>query len=241
MSREATPRRPGVPRDGARPRRFDAVLFDLDGTLVDTSRDLATAVNGMLESLGLDPISLSAVLDHVGHGVRSLVQGCLLEERGVQPEEVGGLDLAVARFRASYSGHLLDTTRPYPGMIEICDRLADAGIMLGIVTNKVEDFSRRIVDGLGLADRFRVLIGGDSLAERKPDPAPLMRALGAMGVMAERAAMVGDSGIDIEAARRAGLRVAAVTWGFIPAERLRAAAPDLLAGDPSELERWLLG
>jgi phosphoglycolate phosphatase len=224
-----------------RPRRFDAVLFDLDGTLADTSRDLATAINEMLRGFGLEPISLSAVLDHVGHGVRSLVESCLLDERGARPADVGGLDRAVAEFRGCYSNHLLDTTRPYPGMIAICDRLAGEGIALGIVTNKVEDLSRRIVEGLGMAGRFRVLIGGDSLATQKPDPAPLLRALQTMGVEAGRAAMVGDSEIDVEAARRAGIRVAAVTWGFCPAETLKRAAPDRLVDDPAQLEEWLLG
>jgi phosphoglycolate phosphatase len=159
----------------------------------------------------------------------------------VTPDEIGGLDRAVGRFRDCYADHLLDTTRPYPGIIEMCDRLVEKGIRLGVVTNKIEDLSRRIIEGLGLSGRFRVLLGGDSLPARKPDPSPLLQALEEMNVPVARAAMVGDSAIDIEAGRRAGIRVAAVTWGFVSAENLKKAKPDYLADDPERLEAWLLG
>lgn len=221
--------------------RFAGVLFDLDGTLADTAADLATGVNGMLASFDLDPLPASAILEHVGRGVRVLVEECLREERGVSPDAVGGLDNAVLRFRSCYADHLLDTTRPYPGIVEMLDRLQTAGIVLGIVTNKVEDLSRRIVEGLGLSGRFRVLIGGDSLSTRKPEPEPLLYALAAMGVPVERAAMVGDSAIDIEAARSAGIAVAAVTWGFTPGPSLRKRGPDRLVDGSAQLEEWLLG
>jgi phosphoglycolate phosphatase len=157
----------------------------------------------------------------------------------VDLDKIGDLDRAVLDFRALYAKCLLDTTRPYPGMAELLGRLVSTGTRLAVVTNKPEDLSRRILDGLGLADRFDLLLGGESLPVRKPDPAPLLHALATIGVSTSNAAMVGDSEIDIEASRAAGVPVAAVTWGFVAEARLIAARPDHISRDAADLEDWL--
>jgi len=231
-------------RDGPHrcPTRFTAVLFDLDGTLVDTSADIATGVNATLAEHGFGPLPIGTVLEHVGRGVRVLMQSCFEQECRVSPDDVGGLDRVVSEFRRNYAAHLLDTTRLYPGIREMIDRLHAAGIAMAVVSNKPEDLSRRILEGLRLDYRFVAVLGGDTLPSRKPDPAPLLHALERIGPpRAAAPAMVGDSEIDIEAARAAAIPVAAVAWGFGPQDRLAKAAPDHLAHDPADLEGWLTG
>jgi phosphoglycolate phosphatase len=221
------------------PSRYRAVLFDLDGTLVETRQDIATGVNGMLAERGLDPLAVEQVGRHVGRGARVLVT-CCLAERGITvrtDEEIGA---AYESFHRTYSAHLLDTTRPYPDVQEMCGRLERAGIAMAIVSNKPEDLSRRVLEGVGLAQFFPVVLGGDSLPVRKPDPAPLFRALSLLGIE-DAALMVGDSEIDIQAARAAGMAVAAVAWGFGSQEELRASGADRLFDCALELTDWILG
>jgi phosphoglycolate phosphatase len=231
---------------GRRPRqpRFAVVLFDLDGTLVETRRDIATGVNAMLDERGLGPLSVEQVSRHVGSGARVLVTRCLAEF-GVEVSTDTEIDAAYASFHRAYAFHLLDTTRPYDGIDAMCRALEEAHISMAIVSNKPEDLSRRVLEGVGLARYFPVVVGGDSLPVRKPDPAPLFHALKLMGIEAAAATqpvlMVGDSDIDIRAARAAGMPVAAVSWGFAPSAELEAAEPDRLVGEVRELEAWILG
>lgn len=223
----------------SRPKRRLAALFDLDGTLVETRQDIATGVNEMLAEAGLGPLSVDQVSRHVGRGSRILVSRCL-QECGVPTPDPDQIDGGYSSFLRHYSDHLLDTTVPYPGIESMCERLERAGIEMAIVSNKPEDPSRRILEGIGLARYFSVILGGDSLPVRKPDPAPLLHALARMG-NPEAAVMVGDSEIDIAAARAAGLPVAAVMWGFGSPEELEAAGPDRLVSDADELTAWILG
>ena len=223
-----------------------AVLFDLDGTLVETRLDIATGVNLMLSERGLGPLPVEQISRHVGRGARVLVTRCL-DECGAPPQSEDDISNAYASFHRAYSAHLLDTTRPYPGVEEMCRRLERGGVAMAIVSNKPEDLSRRVLDGVGLAGFFPVILGGDSLPIRKPDPAPLRHALSLLGISGESdarhtstALMVGDSEIDIQAARAAGLSVAAVAWGFGSREDLLAACPDRLFADADELASWIL-
>jgi phosphoglycolate phosphatase len=223
-------------RDGP---RFGAVLFDLDGTLVETRNDISTAVNLALDGRGLPGLSVERVTRHVGNGARFLAARCL-EEAGVgspTPDEIESLYLA---FHTHYLAHLLDTTFVYPGVPGVCEGIARSGGRMAIVTNKPIEAAKRIVIGLGLSSYFPVVLGGDSLPQRKPDPAPLLRAIASLGSDTEHALMVGDSQVDIDAARAAGVPVAAVAWGFTPKGALESASPDLVAEDAAALGEWIL-
>jgi len=220
--------------------RFDAVLWDLDGTLVETRRDIATAVNLLLADRQLPPMSVDAITAHVGRGSRFLVTRCLYT-RGSGPIDAAQVERAYEAFRGYYLDHLLDTSVPYPGVLELLERLRVAGVVMGIVSNKPEDLGRRLIDGLGMARFFAELLGGDSLPERKPDPAPLLHLRRRLCGGVCRALMVGDMPVDLEAARAAGIPAAAVGWGFGSKQDLLSASPDLFAESPAALGEWILG
>lgn len=207
------------------------VVFDLDGTLVDSSRDIAASVNAALGRVapGTAPLSLDAVLSFVGEGAGLLVERSLRHAGlGLSTEEV------LPVYIDCYRERLLDTTRLYPGVGEALDALA--GTNLAVLTNKPGDMSRTILEGLGIASRFARVRGAGDVPSRKPDPAGLLGLMSELGASAGETWMVGDSATDVGVARAAGTRVAGVTWGFHPAE-LRAAAPDRVLDLPAELAR----
>ncbi|MFB3910268.1 MAG: phosphoglycolate phosphatase [Candidatus Eisenbacteria bacterium] len=220
--------------------RFAAVLFDLDGTLVETRRDIATGLNLVLAERGLPQLPVEQVAKHVGRGGRVLVARCL-EDAGLRdagPEEV---EAAFQSFRRHYLEHALDTTRPFDGIPEMLARLREAGCRLAVVTNKPDESARVVIEGVGLGWAFEVIVGGESLTARKPDPAPLFFALEKLGLSGRPAVMVGDSTVDVAAGKAAdGCAVAAVTWGYGSRESLEASGPDLLADDPAALADWIL-
>jgi len=200
------------------------VVFDLDGTLVDSARDLAAGVNDMLARLvpGTPPLSESEVRGFIGEGARLLVTRSLAH-RGLahDPED------ALRVFLDAYRARLLETTRPYPGVVEVLDALSSH--TLAVLTNKPGDLSRTIVDGLGLASRFaRVYGSGD--VPRKPNPAGLVRLMAETGHAPVDTVMVGDSAVDVLTGRAAGVRTVGVTFGFAPAS-LREHPPDALLDD----------
>jgi phosphoglycolate phosphatase len=198
------------------------LVFDLDGTLVDSSRDIAASANAALRRVapGVTEILLADVLTFVGEGARVLVERCLQHAGLTLPA-----DEVLPVYIECYAERLLDTTRLYPGIAEALDALA--GTTLAVLTNKPGDFSRTILEGLGVADRFARVLGAGDVPSRKPDPAGLLRLMADCGAARAETWMVGDSATDVGVARAAGVRVAGVTWGFHPAA-LRAAAPDLL-------------
>ena len=184
------------------------VIFDLDGTLVDSRRDLADSTNELLAALGAAPLPADAVTRMVGEGARVLVRRALAAV-GLSVDEDDALD----RFRAIYDRRLLDHTRPYPGMIETvrqCARRAS----LAVLTNKPAAPSRRILEAFDLHRELIGLVGGDSPFGRKPDPAGLRHLIARTGVTPERTLLVGDSPIDVETGRRAGVRVCGARYGF---------------------------
>ena len=205
------------------------LVFDLDGTLVDSSRDIAASANEALRRVapGTAEIPLAAILSFVGEGARLLVERSLRHAGlSLSPDEV------LPVYIECYAERLLDTTRLYPGVAEALDALA--GTTLAVLTNKPGDFSRSILEGLGVAPRFARIWGAGDVATRKPDPGGLLRLMSDLGAGAEDTWMVGDSATDVGAGRAAGVRVAGVTWGFHPGG-LRAAGPDLLIDDPRDL------
>jgi phosphoglycolate phosphatase len=205
------------------------LVFDLDGTLVDSSRDIAAAANAALGRLapGTAPIPLDAVLSFVGEGARLLVERCLAHTGlGLSADEV------LRVYLECYAERLLDTTHLYPGVAEALDALE--GTSLAVLTNKPGDLSRAILEGLGVAPRFARVWGAGDVKARKPDPEGLRRLMSELGASAAETWMVGDSATDVEAARAAGVKAAGVTWGFHP-RGLREAGPDRLFDDPREL------
>jgi phosphoglycolate phosphatase len=203
-------------------------IFDLDGTLVDSVDDLAASVNHALASLGLPLRSTGEVRGFIGEGARLLLSRAV----GPHPELV---DPALAAWRAHYEDHLLDRTRPYPGIAEV---LTGTGRTLAVLTNKPGAMARAILDGLGLGPRFARVVGGDE-APRKPDPTGVQRLLADLGGRAEDAVFVGDSRVDAQTAANAGIPFIAVTWGLGARGELAATAPRACVDRAEELAPWL--
>lgn len=200
---------------------FPIVGFDLDGTLVDSSGDLAAGVNHVLAGLDRPPLTTDQVVRNIGGGGRRMLR-LSLRDAGIDDE--GALPRHYEEMIAYYADHIADATRPYPGAIEALDALRRRGIRLAVVTNKVERLAVRLLESLGLADRFAAVIGGDSVSEGKPSPVPLHEMVRRLG--GGTAAFVGDSAFDIDAAKAAGLSSVAVGFGFSdrPVETLGADA-----------------
>ena len=205
---------------------IEAVVFDLDGTLIDSAPDLRTAVNSMLAEKGRRGLDLGAVTAMVGDGVHKLVERALTVT-GKETPTGGEIARSTRRFLEFYEGHGADLTRPYAGAAEALTRLKNDGYALGVCTNKPQGPTREILDGLGLGRYFSAVLGGDSLdGVRKPDSRHLLAAIERLGATPDRAVMVGDNENDVQAARGAGVPVIAVAFGYakVPAEDLGADA-----------------
>ena len=207
---------------------YEHVAFDLDGTLIDSRADLASAVNHVLRSFGLPELPPTTLYRYVGEGARMLV------ERALGPAHQDRVAEALAAFLAYYGRHLLDATRAYPGIDAMLRALAGRGVALSVLTNKPVAMSRAILDGLGLGSRFVDVVGGDSLPTRKPDPAGLEMLRARTGTPPHRMLLVGDSAIDVRTGRAAGIPFVGVTWGLTP-DGLLAAAPERVIDDPGAL------
>jgi phosphoglycolate phosphatase len=208
-------------------KRVRLVVFDLDGTLVDSSEDIATALNQTLASAGLPTLELAQVRSLVGEGARRLVEKALVIVGSGQ-----GIEGTLAVFLAAYRDVLLDKTRLYPGMMTALAALPPR--RLAVLTNKPGDMSRAILSGLGVAHQFDWIWGAGDVPARKPDPAGLLRLMAAAMVAPDETAFVGDSGVDVRTARAAGVHAVGVTYGFDPLT-LRAHPPDVLVSDPRQL------
>ena len=184
------------------------VLFDLDGTLVDSVGDLGAALNDVRASLGLAPVTLERVRTAISSGARAILGQGLPElvesEREAQREA----------FLDCYRARIGENDRLFPGIAEVLVSIEAAGSRWGVVTNKREDLARRVVERLALDSRCAILIGGDTLARCKPDPLPVATACQRLGVPVDHAVFAGDDRRDIEAGRGAGARTIAVRWGF---------------------------
>jgi phosphoglycolate phosphatase len=207
---------------------YEHVVFDLDGTLIDSRVDIAAAMNHVLGTLGLPAIPQTTLTGYVGDGARALV------ERALGPAHQDFLPRALELFMARYGAHLLDTTRPYPGIPDALAAIARSGVALSVLTNKPVAMSRAILDGLGLAPHFVAVLGGDSLPVKKPDPAGVQHLRHLTGTAPERTLLVGDSAIDVRTARAAQSPSCGVTWGFNP-DTLLAAKPDRVVEHPADL------
>lgn len=189
------------------------VVVDLDGTLLDTAPDIAEAVRAMLHELGLPPASLEKIRSFVGNGTHSLVRRALTGTMDGQPEEAL-FDRAMALFDQRYAEVLHCETRPYPGAMEGLDALRDAGFPLACLTNKPERFTLPLLAAVGMKAYFDLVISGDSLPKRKPDPLPLLHIAAHYGVAPDEMLLVGDSLTDANTAHAAGCPVFLVSYGY---------------------------
>jgi phosphoglycolate phosphatase len=214
---------------------MDLLIFDLDGTLVDSKLDLAQAVNATRTHMGLAPLDNERVYSYVGNGAPALIRRAM----GTQASELE-VEEALEFFLEYYREHYLDFTTLYPGVREALDRLRDGGKRMAVLTNKPVRISRAILDGLGVGGHFFQVYGGNSFDLKKPDPIGVRALMGEAGVTADRTLMIGDSGVDIQTARNAGVASCGVTYGFQP-ETLVDPAPDRLVDRMEELADWLVG
>ena len=198
------------------------IAFDLDGTLVDTAPDLVDTLNLVLEEAGLDAVPFAEAREFVGGGARALIERGLAFERAKLP--AAEVDRLLARFLVHYEARLADRSRAFPDTAAALDALAAKGAILVVCTNKLERFSVKLLAALGLADRFALIAGADTLAVRKPDPGHLLGAVARAGGRSSAAVMVGDSETDVLTARRAQVPMVAVSWGYsrVPARDLGA-------------------
>jgi phosphoglycolate phosphatase len=201
--------------------KFDIVIFDLDGTLADTAPDLAAALNHVLVGLGRTPVPAEDVRRMVGHGVRVLLRNGLAATGEVSEALI---DRGFPIFFEYYEQHIADDSRAFDGVESALDALAAQGATLAICTNKPELLARDLVAALGWQDRFAAIVGGDTLPQRKPDPAPVHETIRQAG--GGRAIFIGDSISDTDAARAARIPCVALTFGYSdrPADQLGATA-----------------
>lgn len=208
---------------------YQCLLFDLDGTLVDSRADLINSINLTLSELGREKLPDSRVINFVGEGARLLVERALRATQADDPQNAE-IDGALKIFLRHYRDHLLDHTRAYPEVEQTLRRLAH--IPKAVVTNKPYAFTVALLEGIGLAAHFEIVFGGDSLVERKPSPMMLVEAARRSGAEVSRCLMVGDSRVDVEAGRAAGMK----TCGYIPGFRGRTELVE--AGVDFVIERF---
>lgn len=201
---------------------FQIVGFDLDGTLVDSHRDLAPAVNHTLSTVGRPNVEPDTVREFIGGGTAMMLTRALEYTGGPLPE--AEFQAALGELLRHYETHIADLTVPYPGCLDALDALAARGCKLAVVTNKIEVFARKLLEELGMADRFDVILGGDTLGPGRAKPAPDMIDTAILMCGGGRFAMVGDSTYDVRAAKNANVPVVALSFGYndVPAAELGA-------------------
>ena len=209
------------------------VVFDLDGTLVDSKVDLALSVNATRAQMGLGPLPLDLIASYVGHGVTVLLRRALGDQASEENVEKG-----LAFFLDYYRLHMLDNTSTYPGVREALEELRDR--KLAVLTNKPVHFSREMLTRLGVAAHFAFIYGGNSFPLKKPDPIGVHRLMGDLKVSPQETIIVGDSDTDVLTGRNAGIWTCGVTYGF-GATTLAEVPPDLLLDDLRELPALLNG
>ena len=188
------------------------IVFDLDGTLVDTAPDLINALNHVLDREGLPPIPLAAARNMIGAGARRLIErGLEADGRQVSPDDIARMTSA---FIDHYAAHIAELSKPFEGLEDALDRMATRGHRFAVCTNKLEWLSKRLLDELSLSHRFAAICGADTFGVSKPDPAILRQTVVLAGGQLADAIMVGDAGTDVGVARRAGIPVIGVAFGY---------------------------
>lgn len=211
--------------------RIDAslIIFDLDGTLIDSSHDIAWSANMTLKSMGYEKLDMEVIKESIGWGVKSLLEKLMPNEA---PDVI---EAARKRFLEFYGGHLVVDTYVYPGVMETLLYLSGKGKRLSVITNKPVGLANSILEELGMSRFFSLVLGGDSLPNRKPHPEPLEKAMSALGVDGASSVIVGDSPIDCEAGKRAGIGTVGVTYGFRGQDELERAGCDFIIDNLTEI------
>lgn len=213
---------------------INAVLFDLDGTLADTAPDMARTVNAMRHARALAPVALAQVRPYVSQGARGMIGAAF----GVRPEDAGFAAMR-EEFLAIYAQNLCVDTRLFPEMPELLDRLESRGMAWGVVTNKFERLAKGVMDGLGLATRSAVLVGGDTCERAKPFPDPLLHAAQRLLLKPSTVLYVGDDQRDVQAARAAGMPVVAAGYGYLgDGPHPSRWGADGVVDSPGGIARW---
>jgi len=215
-------------------RKPEMILIDVDGTLVDSVPDLAYCVDEMMTVLGREPHGEVRVRDWVGNGVERLVRRALVGALRGEPDEAD-FERAYPIFLELYAENTSRRSCLYPGVREGLDRLKAAKYRLGCVTNKAARFTEPLLKDLGVYDDFSIVISGDTLTKKKPDPAPLLHAAKLLGCQPADAMMIGDSVSDVAAARAAGFQIVCMSYGYNHGVDIREAAPDAVIDTLTEI------
>jgi phosphoglycolate phosphatase len=205
---------------------YELLIFDLDGTLIDTRQDITNSTNQMLAHYGLDQKGVDEVTGYVGDGIARLVERCM-------GDEDVHIDEAILLFKKIYTARLLENTRPYPGVVDLLKQLEM--YRKAILTNKTYTLSKTITDGLGLTGYFEIFIGGDTLPRKKPFPDGVNYILEKAGVGREKSLLIGDGRNDILTAAETGLQSVYVSWGFSHDSSMTGLSPDFIINHPYEL------
>ena len=203
------------------------IIYDLDGTLVDTREDIARAVNHMLKAMGQPPMEQKTIEKYVGRGLHYLIQHCL------QIKDAKQVEKGAKVYRKHYGEHMLDHTDLYPETLKVLDHFKP--VKQAVITNKPNPFTCDILKALKVIDYFAEVVAGDSEYPKKPDPTSVQTLMKREGILPQEALFIGDSPIDIETARNAGIETVVITHGFTGEDELKCAAPDHMVQSFSEL------
>ncbi len=212
-------------------QKIELLIFDLDGTLVDSRMDLTNAVNHVRQNYRLQALEVDTVTTFIGNGQRKLLQRSLPKKLWIKIEEASQL------FQEYYNEHMLDNTSLYPGVKETLHYFRNKN--MAVVSNKPEEFSRSILKGLRVDTYFTLILGGDTIKIKKPHPEPILEVIRRLKIETELTVLIGDSPIDIEAGRQAGVLTCAVTYGFRSRGLLLKSKPDIIIDDIRELKKIL--
>lgn len=217
----------------------ELVLFDLDGTLVDSVPDIAYCIDQMLKELGRAPAGETRVRMWVGNGAARLIKRVLTGAMEAEPEDAAEYQRAHGRFLELYGEHTDELSRLYPGAMEGLRYARSLGCPVGCVTNKAARFTEPLLRSLGIRDEFEIVVSGDTLARSKPDPMPLLYCAEKYGARPAHSVMVGDSINDIHAARAAGFRIVCVSYGYNHGNDIGTEGPDAVIPTLADLSAHL--
>lgn len=214
------------------------LVFDLDGTLVDTAPDLVASTNHVLDHLGLPRVDEKALRPFVGHGAKHMIQKAVGPAAETMSEAQH--EALLKRYLDFYGDHIADTSRPFEGIVPLLEKFKGEGVKLAVCTNKIERMSRLLLDALDLSRYFVAVAGRDTLGAAKPHPDALLGTIGLAGGNKDRAIMIGDSGVDVATARAAGVPVIGVSFGYTETP-VAAFEPDVVIDHFRELEPAIAG
>ncbi len=214
------------------------VMIDLDGTLVHTAPDLAMAANLMLADLGRPVRETSEIATWIGNGIPRLVKRALTGEMEAEPDSAL-FERAYAIYQKHYAACVSRNSRPFPGVVDGLEQLKSMDLALVCITNKAGRFTEPLLRDLQLRDYFALVLSGDSLPRKKPDPLPLQHACAHFGIRPDQGVLVGDSRSDVQAARAAGMPVICVTYGYNHGQDIRGSGPDAVIDSLAKLPNYL--